>query len=196
VAEEVSGSVNSLQYCSQCGKQCPPDELVTLSGLPVCWACKPVFVQRLREGVTARAAVVHAGVWIRAWAVFLDSLIQLVVLGCLILLGYVVGFSIAEDEDAAMAVIFLAELVAFLGMVVYESWFVFHKGATPGKMACGLRVVTVSGGPLSWGVVIGRSVAKAFINSSCAGVGALVAAVDDEKRGLHDRMCGTWVIRA
>ena len=40
------------EACSQCGAFHSPDDLVALSGLKVCGACKPAAVQHLKEGVT------------------------------------------------------------------------------------------------------------------------------------------------
>jgi hypothetical protein len=37
--------------CSDCGAMFPENELITIDGGRVCAACKPVFLQRLREGV-------------------------------------------------------------------------------------------------------------------------------------------------
>lgn len=39
------------EACSQCGTFHSPENLVALSGLKVCGACKPEAVQRIREGV-------------------------------------------------------------------------------------------------------------------------------------------------
>jgi hypothetical protein len=37
--------------CSECGQAFPEDQLVFLRGSPVCGPCKPVWLQRLQEGV-------------------------------------------------------------------------------------------------------------------------------------------------
>lgn len=39
------------EACSQCGTFHSPDDLVALSGLRVCGACKPAVVQRIKEGL-------------------------------------------------------------------------------------------------------------------------------------------------
>lgn len=38
--------------CAECHQSFPPEEVIQLNGLHVCARCKPVFVQKLREGVT------------------------------------------------------------------------------------------------------------------------------------------------
>jgi hypothetical protein len=45
-------SVNLAQpVCVECGRSFPADELVTLNKSLVCAGCKPVFLQRMAEGV-------------------------------------------------------------------------------------------------------------------------------------------------
>ena len=45
--------------CGVCGNMFPPDDLIRLNESWVCATCKPVFLQRLREG----AAPIGAGLW-------------------------------------------------------------------------------------------------------------------------------------
>jgi len=42
--------------CVECGRTFPPDELIQLNNSPVCAQCKPVFLQRLKEGAALPAA--------------------------------------------------------------------------------------------------------------------------------------------
>ena len=67
-------------------------------------------------------------------------------------------------------------------------------GATPGKMACGLKVVSPDGGPVSYGKACGRFFAE-MLSGLTLGIGYIMVAFDDEKRALHDRICNTRVIR-
>jgi hypothetical protein len=46
--------------CAECGKSFPKDELVTLNRSQVCAQCKPVFLQRMAEGVSSGGA---ASLW-------------------------------------------------------------------------------------------------------------------------------------
>lgn len=39
------------QTCSECGRQFPADELITLNKTLVCAQCKPLYLQRMAEGV-------------------------------------------------------------------------------------------------------------------------------------------------
>jgi len=46
--------------CAECGRSFPADELITLNKSLVCAQCKPIFLQRMAEGVSGSGA---AGIW-------------------------------------------------------------------------------------------------------------------------------------
>ena len=47
--------------CAECGRSFPPAELIMLNRSWVCASCKPIFLQRLREGATPSGAA--GGLW-------------------------------------------------------------------------------------------------------------------------------------
>ena len=54
-------------------------------------------------------------------------------------------------------------LSTVVGMAIgasYEGYFVYRLGATPGKMALGLKVVRQDGGPVGLGRAVGRYFGK------------------------------------
>jgi hypothetical protein len=61
--------------CSQCGRSFPKSQVVRFDNRVICAACKPIFVQRLREGVSTPGIFKFAGFWIRFGAKFIDGLI-------------------------------------------------------------------------------------------------------------------------
>jgi uncharacterized RDD family membrane protein YckC len=61
-------------------------------------------------------------------------------------------------------------------------------------MALGLRVVTDQGQRLTFLNATGRYFAK-FISALILGIGFLMVAFTDRKRGLHDMIAGTLVIK-
>jgi uncharacterized RDD family membrane protein YckC len=63
-----------------------------------------------------------------------------------------------------------------------------------GKMAMGLRVVTSDGQRLSFMNATGRYFAK-FISTLIFCIGFIMIAFTDRKRGLHDIIAGTLVIK-
>jgi len=76
----------------------------------------------------------------------------------------------------------------------YVTFFVGRYGATPGKMAGRLRVVTADGGKVTYLKAFGRHFAE-FLSSMILGIGYIMAAFDDQKRTLHDRICNTRVVK-
>jgi uncharacterized RDD family membrane protein YckC len=67
------------------------------------------------------------------------------------------------------------------------------NGATVGKMACGIRVVGADGKSVGYGKSTGRYFAK-MLSYIIILIGYIMAAFDDEKRSLHDRLCETRVV--
>lgn len=84
-----------------------------------------------------------------------------------------------------------------LGAVIplgYCVWFWTKKGATPGKLMLGIRVMAHGNQPLTTGQSIVRYIG--YIPSALVlGLGYLWMLWDDESRCWHDRMAGTYVIR-
>ena len=67
-------------------------------------------------------------------------------------------------------------------------------GATPGKMALKLKIIRAEGDPVGYALAAGRYLAF-LLSSFTVGIGFLMAAFDEEKRTLHDRVCDTRVVR-
>ena len=139
----------------------------------------------------------YAGFWIRVAATFVDAIIQQIV-GMLI--GMVATMTLGPvqpDPNNMGPYIMRTVILSFIGMVIglaYETWFIGKYGATPGKMACKIRVVTAGGGAVSYGRAFGRYFAK-LLSGLILGVGYIMAAFDEERRALHDRICETRVIK-
>jgi uncharacterized RDD family membrane protein YckC len=88
----------------------------------------------------------------------------------------------------------LMALIQFGIGVAYETWFVGKFAATPGKMACKIKVVNADGSKVSYLKALGRYFAK-MLSSLILFIGYIMVAFDSEKRGLHDHICNTRVIR-
>lgn len=191
-AASASGTV-----CAQCGGIFPPDQVVNFGSAAVCASCKPIYMQRLREGVIPGAspdgtAFRYAGFWIRVGAKLIDGLIVGVVVAVPVV---VLMFSRIQTGDPAAMMIF--QLVLQLAVIVvngaYTVFFVTKYGATPGKMACGLKIVTADGENIRIGRSIGRFFAEILSGTVCY-IGYIIAGFDSEKRSLHDHICSTRVI--
>ena len=69
-----------------------------------------------------------------------------------------------------------------------------RSGATIGKKALRLKVVMPDGGRVSLGRAFGRYFAK-MLSGIPLYIGFIMVGFDSEKRGLHDYICNTRVIR-
>jgi uncharacterized RDD family membrane protein YckC len=187
-------------FCTECGRPYPAGDLVRFGSGLVCGDCKPRFVQRLQEGAVRPLAVQYGGFWRRFAALFLDGIIMMIFLLPLqLLLGVGVGALAAprQGQHAAMMIggaLGLYYLLTVAIAVTYQAYFLSQKGATPGKMALGLKVVTPDGGRIG----VGRAIARYFAQMLSAFtflIGYIIAAFDTQKRALHDYICSTRVIR-
>jgi len=180
--------------CSQCGRSFPEDEIIRYQGSSICAACKPLFIQRLKEGAGVPSEMEYGGFWIRLAAKIIDTIamgiIQLVVS---VPLGLMLGIS--NSSDSVMLIGQGVNLLFSLIMpIIYSTWFLGTYAATPGKMACRLSVVSAYGERISYMAAFGRTMAE-WLSSLILCIGYLMAAFDEEKRTLHDRICNTRVIR-
>ena len=181
--------------CAECGKPFAPDEVVRFGDRYVCAACKPTFVQRMQEGVVLTGALNYATVGTRFGAKILDSLILWVVnTGITIALGMAMGIATQKDNAAAAMFLGVTVLIQIAVNVAYGTFFLGRFGATPGKMACKIKVVRADGSPLTYGRACGRVFAEILSGVICS-IGYIMAAFDEEKRSLHDRICDTRVIK-
>jgi len=77
---------------------------------------------------------------------------------------------------------------------IYHVAFWIGQGATPGKMAVGVKVVMANGEPIELGSAILRYFGY-WLSGLILGIGYLMIAFSAEKRGLHDNIAGTVVIK-
>src|SRR6202035_2746653 len=148
----------------------------------------------------AACSLHYAGVGIRFGARFIDGLVFIVpfVIVAFLLLPNMLRTSAATRTSALNGTFVLGALVFSL---FYEVLMLRYWGATLGKMACGLKVVRPDGSSLDWGVSFGRYFmynvvicAVPFVNWMLLITTAIMAGTDEQKRGLHDRVCDTRVI--
>jgi uncharacterized RDD family membrane protein YckC len=191
-----------VMACAQCGKSFGQSDLVPIAGNWVCGACKPAFLSRVVAGGPGVASSLrYAGVGIRFGARFIDGLLFLVpfVLVLVLLMPTMLRTAATNKPPAMFNGGFV--LVALVFSLFYEVLMLRYWGATLGKMACGLRVVRSDGSSLGWGVSFGRYFmynvvisAVPFVNWILLITTAVMAGTDEQKRGLHDRVCDTRVI--
>lgn len=150
--------------------------------------------------VAARVEEVRqAGFCIRTAAWMADTLLLILpvfiaafLVWATIILGGWLGGEI-NDQVKDFAAISGAAIVIASGLL-YFTLFVGACGQTPGKMLLGLKIVDADGQAMTYG--------RAFLRSLCwilslllFSVGFLMIALTRDKRGLHDLLAGTRVIR-
>jgi len=130
----------------------------------------------------------YGGFWLRVVAYIIDAILLSVAAG---VIGVVTGGGYGDLEHINYSGSGISLVVGWLYFALMES---SERGATVGKMAVGLRVVTDQGQRLSFLHATGRYFAK-FISAIIFGIGFLMIGWTDRKRGLHDMIAGTMVIR-
>jgi uncharacterized RDD family membrane protein YckC len=145
------------------------------------------------ESRPAGAAIAgYGGFWIRLVAYVIDYVV-IVVIGVVFgaVLGFVVGMTGGTKETAKAGGYVVGFLVSWFYFALMES---SERGATLGKRALGLRVVTDQGQRLSFGTATARFFSK-LVSALILCIGFVMIGFTDRKRGLHDMMAGTLVIK-
>ncbi len=148
--------------CAECGNLFPTQDMIRHGEAYICANCKPVFMQKLAEGAPISIGELnYAGFWTRFAAVFLDGLILFAVNFCI---NLVMGLSMAQAAGVQPrgAIAFQLVLIA-INMTIgisYEVILIGKYGATLGKMACKIKVVTADGGRVSYLRALGRYFGK------------------------------------
>ncbi|HEY1662132.1 MAG TPA: RDD family protein [Verrucomicrobiae bacterium] len=191
-----AGPIGEEAVCAECGKIFPINETIRYGTVHVCANCKPAFLQKLSEGAQINTGELrYAPILTRFAAVFLDGLILWVVnMGLSVLWGIIVVASARSNP----AIFLPLQLVLFaLQLAIgasYEGLMVGKYGATLGKMAAKIKVVTADGGRISYGRAFGRYFAKILSSLACL-IGYIMACFDaPQRRALHDHICNTRVV--
>jgi len=129
---------------------------------------------------------VNAGFWIRFGASLLDGIIINIPL--FIVAHVLVG---AENRDLLGNLLYL-----LYGLIVPVVW----GGYNVGKKICGIRIRKVDDEmPPTIGTMLLRQVVGSLVYAVTLGIGlivsAIMVAVRDDKRAIHDFIAGTEVVR-
>jgi uncharacterized RDD family membrane protein YckC len=185
--------------CAECGRLFPASETVKFGKVSVCATCKPVFLQKLSEGAKLNTGgLEYATILSRFCAMFLDGLILGAVnLGVNLVMnmlwGMFFGTPSGTGGTAFLGFQFVIMAINLAIGATYETVMIGKYGATLGKMACKIKVVTADGEPVSYGRAFGRYFAKMLSGLTCL-IGYIIAIFDGEKRALHDHICNTRVV--
>ena len=125
-------------------------------------------------------AIRYGGFWIRVGAYLLDLI--------LLVLVQLILYRVTMSDGQAQLVNFV---FGWLYFAICESGL----GGSPGKLVLGLKVTDERGDNISFLNATGRYFAK-FISGILLCIGYLMIAFDGRKQGLHDKLAGTFVVKA
>jgi uncharacterized RDD family membrane protein YckC len=127
----------------------------------------------------------YAGFWIRTGAYLLDTLFMFL----LMIVPAFLAIMISGDANTPLAgIVQLAIAIGYFVIPVSGP-----KQATWGKQVLGLKIIRVDGAQVGGGLAFGRYLSY-MISSLPLGIGFFMVGWTDQKKGLHDMICGTRVI--
>ncbi|WP_376986917.1 RDD family protein [Bosea sp. R86505] len=127
----------------------------------------------------------YAGFWIRTGAYLLD----VVFLFLLMIIPVTIVIMITGDPNSGLGTI----VTLFVGICYYVVPVSGPTQATWGKQMVGLKIIRVDGAPVSGGLAFGRYLSY-IISGIPFGIGFFMVGWTNQKKGLHDMICGTRVI--
>ena len=201
-------------FCSKCGAQnsamsqsCQNCGLSLSSNLVQTQAAAPAVAYAPAPPVAYAPASVYGGFWIRLLAHIIDHIILGAVAAPLFfvtVLPSIIRIAQQADRDQepspemiitiiSSAFVYIA--LAFVGQWLYEALLTSSSWqATIGKRILHLKVVDEAGNRISFGRATGRFFAK-ILSSMFMCIGFIMIAFTDRKRGLHDMLAGTLVVK-
>ena len=138
-----------------------------------------------------RAGGDPGGFWIRVAAHLIDSVVLNV---ATLLVARAAGVNVAPSLDSADVTSYGYLIVSVLLDLGYRTLMVGMWGRTLGKWALGLSVVNTAGFKLTYGRSFLRAVAL-YGSFFAFGLGILAMVLSPRKRGWHDLLAGSQVVR-
>ena len=130
----------------------------------------------------------YQGFWIRVVALLIDYIVLYITfIGILAIFGQLEAYFATDDwtqYDTYYGLLF----------VLYNVVLVGSFGATLGKYIVGIRIVQGDGSRVGYGRALARYLAT-FLSGLLLGIGFLMVAFSQKKRGLHDVIADTIVVK-
>ncbi len=135
-------------------------------------------------------ALEYAGFWIRVGAGLIDLAILLIVI---YFIYFILNLWMASNLHLrviapALGIVFVCLTVAYV--LFFWAW----RGATPGKMIMGIKIIRTDSSPLT----LDRAAIR-FFSALLSGlilfIGFIMIAFDERKQGLHDKIADTYVVK-
>lgn len=146
----------------------------------------------------------YGGFWRRAFAFLIDNLILSLIFALFFVMGVVsLGLSAAFTHgdlslrrltDLTLGYLVIYHLAMGLIGMLYFTYFHGTAGQTPGKMILGLKVLQANGQEMNLGIGFLRWVGY-IVSALPFHLGFIWIAFDSKKRGWHDMIAGTVVVR-
>ena len=185
-------------YCYSCGLPLDDIDDVPQPSIAQQPRYRP-YTQSDAQQPYADYAAPPAGFWIRLVAALIDGTI--LVLTSLLLAGVLPGVSISDyisyfslDLEAEITTPIWFDMVDITLNAMYSALLVWIWSATVGKLIFRLHVVRTDGSKVGFGRALARW-ACYFLSLITLGIGFLMIAFRKDKRGLHDLICDTIVVR-
>ncbi len=148
------------------------------------------------QTLLSKEDVVYAGFFTRLAAFLIDSAI--VSVGLLIVklpvwfIKMAIGDSILFQPFLFQFTIF--DVIYYLITVSYFVLMTYYCSATVGKHLMKLKVVDAEGQKLSFVSILIRETIGRYLSALIIYIGYIIAAFDNRKQGLHDKIADTYVI--
>jgi uncharacterized RDD family membrane protein YckC len=140
-----------------------------------------------------------AGLASRLLAFLIDITVMLIVLWAVTTVAAVIAgaTSTGETDAGGIVAVIIALVGTFAVLVLWPAgWEVATKGRSPGKLALGLRVVTVEGAPIRIRHAVVRGLLGLVEIVLTFGIVAVIVALASNRfRRLGDHLAGTVVVR-
>ena len=187
VPNQSPGQFGSAVACPRCHRVSEP-------GAVFCFSCGLPLDEEASTGARTQAAISAsrpAGFWIRLWAWIIDFIVLSIVQMALIAVwpGFTAYF--AENSE------FQFHWVDFLGFAIGVSYYtvaVSVWSTTIGKRVLSLYVLRPDDSKVGPGRALTRYFAG-ILSWLLFGIGYVMIGLRSDKRGLHDLICNTAVVR-
>jgi uncharacterized RDD family membrane protein YckC len=136
----------------------------------------------------------YAGFFLRFLGHLIDSLIGITIF--LFMISTV--FSSPSLPETLNSILFVFICFMYLGIImpILYSFFVSKFGGTPGKLLVGIKVTREDGKPLSFQRSLFRTFVGVPVSSLFLGLGYFYIFKDEKRRGWHDLVTGSVVVKS
>jgi uncharacterized RDD family membrane protein YckC/ribosomal protein L40E len=170
----------TASFCSNCGS--------SLNAADLSPTAESLHVEREATGPRAE----YAGFWMRLGAAVLDTIIIWFGLTVFSAISFLLSSSRSGSTAAAGL---LMSMITLVWPIAYYILFTGLRGQTLGKIVVRIRVVNEQGGVPGFGRAALRETIGKFVSTLAVGFGFLSIAWSKEKRGWHDIIAGTYVVK-